>query len=51
VKQPIRFAKGDSDGGYVRVAGVNNVQIGAGHVVEIGDRSIAIFSLDAPSLR
>jgi nitrite reductase (NADH) small subunit len=31
---------------YVRVAGVNDVPLGAGHVVEIGDRSIAIFNVD-----
>ena len=38
-------------GEYARVVGVNDVPIGAGHVLEIGDRSIAIFSFNGPAPR
>lgn len=31
---------------YVRVAGVNEVPVGTGHVAEIEERSVAIFNID-----
>lgn len=31
---------------FVRVAGVSDVPMGSGRVVEVGDRSIAIFNVD-----